>query len=465
MNQIIKFFVFIGIFLIPFNSWKGLDFLGEFSTESSAIFLLLAFILFFVNILLTKKINIPLKNPIFILLIIVHLWFLCSFIFNFGNILNYEFKGISGINRFIRQFGALIFSSFFFTLTYYYIFEKFSVWKIFIIIRKIFFLSFSIVTIYAFLEIGFVKFNLVFLENAINLFDYFPFVNVYLDTHNSRISSITFEPPALSSYLLTISAWMFSYILTSKSYLKYIPAFLVVIFAYFSDSRSAILIISIQFLVFLYFLAVSKKYKINFVKIFSILILGIVIVSSFKGKVLAEYLYEKVTSLTIDSDNTHNISNRSRLGIQYTLGLVFLENPISGVGLGQQAYESIHLYPSWATKNNYEFELKYLNEDVDDFPPGYNLYMRLLAETGIIGFVLFTSLLLFIFLVSLSIIKNDSSLHRIVAVVIFISMIGFVINWVQIDTFRVFGFWIVLSLLLCVTKNKKFIFSEKILNH
>ena len=350
-------------------------------------------------------------------------------------------------------------------MTYYYIFEKFSVWKIFIIIRKIFFLSFSIVTIYAFLEIGFVKFNLVFLENAINLFDYFPFVNVYLDTHNSRISSITFEPPALSSYLLTISAWMFSYILTSKSYLKYIPAFLVVIFAYFSDSRSAILIISIQFLVFLYFLAVSKKYKINFVKIFSILIFGIVIVSSFKGKVLAEYLYEKVTSLTIDSDNTHNISNRSRLGIQYTLGLVFLENPISGVGLGQQAYESIHLYPSWATKNNYEFELKYLNEDVDDFPPGYNLYMRLLAETGIIGFVLFTSLLLFIFLVSLSIIKNDSSLHRIVAVVIFISMIGFVINWVQIDTFRVFGFWIVLSLLLCVTKNKKFIFSEKILNH
>jgi O-antigen ligase len=153
----------------------------------------------------------------------------------------------------------------------------------------------------------------------------------------------------------------------------------------------------------------------------AILIFGIVIVSSFKGKVLAEYLYEKVTSLTIDSDNTHNISNRSRLGIQYTLGLVFLENPISGVGLGQQAYESIHLYPSWATKNNYEFELKYLNEDVDDFPPGYNLYMRLLAETGIIGFVLFTSLLLFIFLVSLSIIKNDSSLHRIVAVVIFIS--------------------------------------------
>jgi O-antigen ligase len=456
LKDLISLLVFIGIFLIPFNSWVGIDFLGEFSKESSTIFLLIGFFLLIILSLIKKKVHIPLKNPIYILLIIIHFWFFLTLLFNIGSIINYDFKGISGINRFIRQFGALIISSLFFSLTYYNTFVKFEIWKIFKILRKVFFLSFIIVSSYTLLEIGFVKFNLGFLEVLLNLFDYFPFVDVYLDTKNSRISSVTFEPPALSSYLLTISAWMFSYIITNKSSAKYIPGLLVIVFAYFSDSRSAIVIISIQFILFLYFMAVRKKYNIHFMKIFLALIIGIAFIGLFKGKVIADYIYDKATSFSVDERSNHSISNRTRFGIQYTLGLVFLDNPISGVGFGQQAYESIKLYPKWATKNNYEFNLKYLNEDVDDFPPGYNLYMRLLAETGIVGFLLFSSFLLLILYLSLSVHKKNSDNKGIISLVIFISIIGFTINWIQIDTFRVFGFWINLNLLLYLTKNNSF---------
>jgi hypothetical protein len=460
LKDLISLLVFIGVFFIPFNSWTGIDFLGEFSRESSTIFLLIGFLLLILLSIIKNKVSIPLKNPIFILLIIVHFWFFLTFLFNIGNIINYDLKGISGINRFIRQFGALIISSFFFSLTYYNTFIRFEVWKIFKILRKVFLLSFIIVSVYALLEIGFVKFNLGFLEVLLNLFDYFPFVDVYLDTKNSRISSVTFEPPALSSYLLTVSAWMFSYIITNKSSAKYIPGILVIVFAYFSDSRSAIVIISVQLILFLYFMIIRKEYNIHFMKIFSALIIGIAFIGLFKGRVVADYIYDKATSFSVDKGGTHNISNRTRFGIQYTLGLVFLDNPISGVGFGQQAYESVKLYPEWATKNNYEFTLKYLNEDVDDFPPGYNLYMRLLAETGIIGFLLFSSFLLLTLYVSLSVHNKNSGNKGIISLVIFISIVGFIINWIQIDTFRVFGFWINLSLLLYLTKNNLFTFSK-----
>lgn len=459
--KLMSLMVFLGVFLIPFNSWSGLDVLGEFSRDSSTIFLLIGFLLLVVLSIFKLKIHIPFKNPIFILLVLVHLWFFCTFLFNFGNIIDYELKGITGVNRFIRQFGALIISSFFFSLTYYNTFLRYDIWRIFLILRKVFFYSFIFVSIYALLEIGYVKFNFSSLEVLLNLFDYFPFVDVWLDTTNSRISSITHEPPAFSSYLMTVSAWMFSYIITNKSSAKYIPGLLVVAFAFFSDSRSGIVIISIQFLLFLYFLAVRKKYNIYFIRIFSVLILGIAILSLFKGKVISNYFYDKATSFSVNERNTHSISNRSRFGIQYTLGLLFLENPISGVGLGQQAYESVNLYPKWATENNHEFELKYLNKNVDDFPPGYNLYLRLLAETGVIGFLLFLLFLFSILYVSLFIHKKHSDDKSIISLVIFISMIGFIINWIQIDTFRVFGFWINLSLLFYLTKNNSFYFSNK----
>ena len=76
------------------------------------------------------------------------------------------------------------------------------------------------------------------------------------------------------------------------------------------------------------------------------------------------------------------------------------------MGFGQQAYKARPKYPKWATENNYEFRLWYLNDKVKSFPPGYNLYTRLLAETGIIGFFIFSFLLGLLIFQSKKLISN-----------------------------------------------------------
>lgn len=110
------------------------------------------------------------------------------------------------------------------------------------------------------------------------------------------------------------------------------------------------------------------------------------------GKVITNYIVEKAASFALD-DEDHSYSNRSRLGIVFANFLVFKHNPISGVGLGQQAFLAEDFYPAWAVKDNYELEEKYLNPKVKDFPPGYNLYVRILAENGLVSFSIFLVLI------------------------------------------------------------------------
>lgn len=228
-------FILLGIFFIPFNSWDGLPFLGEFAKESSTIFFLIASGIFFFKILLKGRFVIPYKNPIFWSLVTILVWFIVSTLFNISEIIDYKLKGLNGVMRFIRQYGAFIISAIIFLLTFYNSFNKKENYKIFLRLRQVFFISFCFVSVYTFLEIAYVKLGITQVEPIINLFNYFPFVDVYLDTKNSRISSLTYEPPAFSSFLLTTAGWMFSYILTSKGFKKYIPAILVLVFALFSD--------------------------------------------------------------------------------------------------------------------------------------------------------------------------------------------------------------------------------------
>ncbi|MDN6280110.1 MAG: O-antigen ligase family protein, partial [Psychroflexus sp.] len=390
-------------------------------------------------------------------LVIVLIWFIISTLLNLPNILDYKFKGLSGVMRFIRQYGALVISAVIFLLTFYNSFSKKENYSIFLTIRKVFFISFCFVSVYAFLEIGYVKFGITQIKPVIELFNHLPFIDVYLDIKNQRISSLTYEPPALSSYLLTIAGWMFSYILTGRGLKKYVPALLVLVFALFSDSRSAIFIIFVQALIFLFYLIKERKYQHIFIRIGMVSLFGILIIGVFKGQEITHYIVDKATSFGV-KDDVHSTSNKTRFGIQYALGQVFKENPVSGVGFGQQTYASLPHYPEWATKDNWEFRLMYLNQDHPNFPPGFNLYLRLLAETGLIGFLLFCSFLCLIIFTCIKLIKQKNE-NQIIGMVILISMIGFMINWVQIDTFRVFGFWISLALLLYITKNK-FIFKS-----
>ena len=437
----------LGIFFIPFNSWSGIGFLGEYYRDSCFLFFSFAFVL----VLFKRRINMPIKNLIFQFLILFILWSILATLFNAHNMADYYFKQTSGFSRFINQFGSLIIASIIIPLTFYNGFKWININKTFRLIRRVVLAALIIVLIYSIIEILIVKFDMVNLKKPIlNLFDYFPFTEAKTDMRLRRISSVTFEPPALGTYLLSIAGWMFSYILTERKNFKYLPTLIVLFLGFMSGSRAAFFAIIIQFIIASIIFLKNKKLTRNLYRV----IIGFSTVSiltiTYFSEPIYNYIKKEINSFKLD-DSTHSLSNKSRFGIQQAMFYVFLENPISGTGYGLQAFESRKKYPTWAKKNNWEFRLKYLNQNDKRFPPGYNMYLRILSETGLVGLLFFGLMLLQIFLWCFNNLKSENST---IAFIILISMIGFSLNWLKMDSFRIYFFWLCLALIWVVEQRK-----------
>ena len=437
----------LGIFFIPFNSWSGIGFLGEYHRDSCFLFFSFAFVL----VLFKRRINIPVKNLIFQFLILFILWSILATLFNAHNIADYYFKQTSGLSRFINQFGSLIIASIIIPLTFYNGFKWININKTFRLIRRVVLASLIIVLIYSIIEILIVKFDMVNLKKPIlNLFDYFPFTEAKTDMRLRRISSVTFEPPALGTYLLSIAGWMFSYIFTEKKNFKYLPIVIVLFLGFMSGSRAAFFAIIIQFIIASIIFLKNKKLTRNIYRIIIGFSTASILTITYFSEPIYNYIKKEINSFKLD-DSTHSLSNKSRFGIQQAMFYVFLENPISGTGYGLQAFESRKKYPTWAKKNNWEFRLKYLNQNDKRFPPGYNMYLRILSETGLVGFLFFGLMLLQIFLWCFNNLKSENST---IAFIILISMIGFSLNWLKMDSFRIYFFWLCLALIWVVEQRK-----------
>ncbi len=442
----VSFAIFLlGVFFLPFNSWQGLSFLGEYHRDSSILFFLVTFII----MLFKKKIQLPFHTPLFYILIVFLILPITSILFNFESVISYSFKQTSGFARFIRQYASLIIAAFILPITFYNIFISVEIQDYWKRIRKAMLYSLIVVSAYATVEILIVKFDMVFLRKSVlNLFDYLPFVDAKPDLRLKRISSITFESPALGTYLITIFSWMSSYVITSKSKYKFIPIMVVIFLALVSGSRAATFIVLFQAVTFIIIISQLKQYKNVFSKVLISLILITSIGAFFSAPKIINYVKSETQSFKLN-DSDHATSNKSRFGIQYAMFKVFLENPIIGTGYGLQTFEARSKYPNWAKRDNWEFRVLYLNQNNKSFPPGFNLYLRLASELGIIGtgvFLIFITYIMFWSYKSV-LIKNNA-----LEIIVFISMIGFILNWLKMDTFRIYGFWICLSLIFSITK-------------
>lgn len=448
LKQLYTILFFIGLFFFSFNEFEGIEAFGEFKNEAGAFFFLAGFFV----LILDGKIGLPIKNRLFLVLMIFLIWCLITTFLNLPTVLDSYFKHTGGLNRFIRQYVSLLLSCVLFFTLYWNVIKNMTVTEILLKIRKVFFLSLVVASAYGFLETLYVVFHIGPAYPVLKLFGYFPFLEPVV--HDKRISSIAFEPPFLAIYLITIAGWMFSYILTEKKWYKFVPSLAVLVLAYFSGSRTALLVIFIQLGIFLSFLYKTANYRkyIGYAAIF--VVIGVVGLLAINAEKVIRSVETKLESLDFKGNLTKNVSNKSRFGMQYAAIQVWKENPIEGVGFGQQTYHSKHHYPGWATRENYEFELWYKNPKEKSFPPGYNLYIRLLAETGLVG------VLIFIYIIYLSIKKSRFLVRvkdgdeKVLAMILLITFTGFAINWLQIDTFRIYGFWLSLAILIKLKTNK-----------
>ena len=181
--------ILVGIFFVPFNSWQGISFLGEYYRDSCFLFFALAFLI----ILFKRKINLPYKNLIFQLLLFFILWALFATLLNLFSVSEYYFKQTTGSSRFINQFGSLIIAALLIPITFYNVFKGININKLLFLIRKSILISLTIVSAYAVVEILIVKFDFIGLKKSVlNLFDYFPFTEAKTDMRLKRISSRRF---------------------------------------------------------------------------------------------------------------------------------------------------------------------------------------------------------------------------------------------------------------------------------
>lgn len=442
LRKLYTLLFFIGLFFFSFNEFEGIPLLGEFQNEAGAFFFLAAFGL----MVLDGQLYLPVKNKIYAVLILFILWCFITTLLNLPTVLDSYFKHTPGLNRFVRQYFSLLLSCVVFFMLYWNVIRTKSLQTIFYQIRRVFFLSLIVVCAYGFFETLYSVFHIGPAYTILKLFSYLPFL--VAQVHDDRISSVAFEPPFLAIYLITIAGWMFSYILTEKKWYKFVPAIAVLVLTYFSGSRTALLVIVILLAIFLHFLYKSGQYRIYLAYMgIGVLCLTVGLLAVNAPKVIRS-VETKLNSLNFQDNLTKNVSNKSRFGMQYAALQVFKEHPVTGVGFGQQTYHARHHYPGWAVRDNYEFRLYYLNPKEKSFPPAYNLYTRLLAETGIIGTGLFVWLITLTIIHSRRLIKKMQGEEKILALVLLISFTGFAINWLQIDTFRMYGFWLCLAILI-----------------
>jgi O-antigen ligase len=456
LRKIYTILFFIGIFLIPFNDIDGPTFLGEYSNEAATYFFLIGFFILIIESLLSEKFAIPYKHHLVWILTVFILWATISTILNTETVSQNLYKQTTGWNRYLRQNFSLLISVVVFPVFFWNIIKNYTVYEIFIRLRKVMFYSFLFVAFYGFIEIAIVYFGMGFLRPFFDLFDYLPFTNSKLHTgERIGISSVTFEIPALGTYLIMVVPWMASYIFTEKNILKYAPLGIALILLFFSNSRSALIVILIQIIVLLILMILDPKHRditLRFLKYGSI---GVFCILLWNSESIYKTVAEKADSINFSKNLTKNVSNKSRFGIQHATIQVFKENPIIGVGLGQNTYHAVRHYPYWSTYNNWEFPLKYKNHTEKSFPPNYNIYTRLAAELGIIGVSIFVTLIFLCFYYAFMIWKLSNDKMRFVGAILVISFIGLAINWMQLDYFRQYGFWLCLMLLIMISYNAR----------
>lgn len=444
----------IGFFFFPFNDFEGISALGEYANESGSYFFLLGFVVLGVDSLYKGKIAIPYSDRIFQILLLFLVWCIITTILNGNVVWDSYYKQTSGVYRFLRQYISLLLAAFIFVLLFWNSLKDLTSRELLLVIRKVFLFNLTFAFIYGIFEVLISVFNVYAVMPIMQLFDYFPFLDVNFES-GGRVSSIGYEVPSLGNYLITVSGWMFSYIFTEKTKWRFVPILMVLFLTFFSGSRTALINITLQLGVFIYLLYSIKAYRKTLLIGFqAVAVIAFLTVTVF-GNQIVRAVEKKVDSLNFSANLTKSVSNQSRFGMQYASLQVFKENPIIGVGFGQETYHKIYHYPPWATHNNYEFKAVYQNQKITSFPTSYNIYTRLLAETGIIGVLIFLAIIFFCFSRSIFLWRNAENDQKTLAMILLISFTGLCVNWMQMDFFRQYGFWLCVVILIKVYDERK----------
>jgi hypothetical protein len=164
-----------------------------------------------------------------------------------------------------------------------------------------------------------------------------------------------------------------------------------------------------------------------------------------------------------DSVEDFIIENSAGARAAYTFGAfgAYDESPIMGVGLGASGFYIYDHLPDWALTTVPEIA-RQLNPKNRLYPNPKNMYVRLLAETGLIGFFVFVAFLFSMLGDALRALQSKTSLGRYLGIAGIFSWFAIALYNVTQDSFATPNIWINFGILMGMTTFMQD--SEKILH-
>jgi O-antigen ligase len=285
----------------------------------------------------------------------------------------------------------------------------------------------------------------------------------------NRISGLAYEPAWLAGQIATtffpflFAAVLTKYRLTRLSWLE--PALLVLttLVLLATYSRGGLLIVvgtsGLMMLLFgrdilkgmwTWFIAGFKERRfMSFIFRFSIIIAFVgIIVGAFVFLSQKNY-FRRLWEINADSLSEYIVDINAGARGAYSVGALgaFSEYPLTGVGLGGSGFYIYQNLPDWALTTVPEIA-KQLNPSNRLYPNPKNLYVRLLAETGLFGFVLFIAFLFNVLGETLSLFKRNEPWARFAVVAGVFAWVAIALyNFTQ-DSLTTPNIWIVPGILV-----------------
>lgn len=288
-----------------------------------------------------------------------------------------------------------------------------------------------------------------------------------------RISGFAYEPAWLADQIVIFYLpWLFAAILRRRPLigrywlepLLFLLAIAVLIFTYSRGGLlSAILCTLIVFLLlgrtllgraWDWFSAPFRKLKpkrsvlapLFRLSLLVLLIVGFVSAFSF----LSQYEYfARIWDLGGDEsplDYLIDISAGPRLAYAIAGYQTFEQAPFTGIGLGASGLYLHQHYPEWS--HSMPEVARQLSPDSNQIPNIKNLYIRLLAETGLPGFWLFVAFFIsFLAMIRRMLVSNNTFLKFVAAAGLF-AWLGIALRNLTQDSFTIPIMWVILGILV-----------------
>lgn len=132
---------------------------------------------------------------------------------------------------------------------------------------------------------------------------------------------------------------------------------------------------------------------------------------------------------------------------------IFSEHPFLGVGLGNSGFFFVENIPTYGWRAPEVVQI--IRPDNHIFPNSKNLWIRLLAETGIVGFTFFVVWLVAMFSRVWQLMNHKDQLYKILGLTGVLGIIAIIVEGFSLDTFGLPYMWVLLGLVSAAARISK----------